>query len=184
MGRLDAPRHAEKYVVDQFRKVLTTRTLITLHLFGHCDDLRNGEVIRTRACENFVLNYVAIITVSLHKVTNYSKSISLSSTIPIAKMDREQRIAQHDAIKTQLQTLTNAVNAYSTTFEKNSSSDDLAAIGKISECQVTMAESVKQMQSAIYGPLNMVMLHYEEVSFFPSCCEATVRAGPDLGLWK
>ena len=79
-------------------------------------------------------------------------------------MDREQRIAQHDAIKTQLQTLTDAVNAYSTTFEKNSSSEDLAAIGQISECQVTMAESVKQMQSAIYGPLNMVMLHYEEVS--------------------
>ncbi|KFY73693.1 hypothetical protein V499_06221 [Pseudogymnoascus sp. VKM F-103] len=77
-------------------------------------------------------------------------------------MDREQRIAQHNAIKTQLKTLTDAVNAYSATFEKNSSSDDLAAIGEISQCQVTMTESVKQMQSAIYGPLNMVMLHYEE----------------------
>jgi hypothetical protein len=81
-------------------------------------------------------------------------------------MDREQRIAQHDAIKTQLKTLTDAVNAYSATFEKNSSSDDLAAIGEISQCQVTMTESVKQMQSAIYGPLNMVMLHYEEVSLY------------------
>ncbi|RDL36122.1 Uncharacterized protein BP5553_06734 [Venustampulla echinocandica] len=77
-------------------------------------------------------------------------------------MDRKQMIAQHNAIKSQLQTLTNAVDAYSTMFEKNSSSDDLAAVGEISQCQVTMAESVKQMQSAIYGPLNMVMLHYEE----------------------
>jgi hypothetical protein len=81
-------------------------------------------------------------------------------------MDREQRITQHNAIKAQLKTLTDAVNAYSATFEKNSSSDDLAAIGEISQCQVTMTESVKQMQSAIYGPLNMVMLHYEEVSLY------------------
>jgi hypothetical protein len=84
-------------------------------------------------------------------------------------MDKEQMIAHHNAIKAQLKTLTKAVNAYSTTFEKNYLSDDLTAIGEISQCHVTMTESVKQMQSAIYGPLNMVMLHYEEVRLgFPA----------------
>lgn len=78
-------------------------------------------------------------------------------------MDRKQIIAQHDAIKANLQTLTESVQAYSATFEKNISSDDLDAVGQISQCQVTMMENVKQMQSVIYGPLNMVMLHYEEV---------------------
>ena len=78
-------------------------------------------------------------------------------------MDREQMIAQHKAIKSNLQALTDAVAAYSTTFEKNILSDDLDAVGQISQCQVEMVENVKQMQSAIYGPLNMVMLHYEEV---------------------
>ncbi|OAQ65236.2 O-methyltransferase [Pochonia chlamydosporia 170] len=77
-------------------------------------------------------------------------------------MDREQMIAQHNAIKSNLRTLTDAVEAYSSTFEKNISSDDLEAVGQISQCQVAMVENVKQMQSAIYGPLNMVMLHYEE----------------------
>src|SRR5690554_106727 len=96
-------------------------------------------------------------------------------------MDREQRIAQHNAIKAQLQTLTDAVNAYSATFEKNSSSDDLEAIGQISQCQVTMTESVKQMQSAIYGPLNMVMLHYEEVRLrFPAFFKVIMRDGADF----
>ena len=78
-------------------------------------------------------------------------------------MDRKQMIAQHKAIKSELQTLNDAVEAYSSTFEKNFLSDDLEAVGQISQCQVAMADSVKQMQSAIYGPLNMVMLHYEEV---------------------
>lgn len=78
-------------------------------------------------------------------------------------MDREQMIAQHNAIKSNLQALTDAVEAYSSTFEKNILSDDLEAVGQISQCQVAMVENVKQMQSAIYGPLNMVMLHYEEV---------------------
>ncbi|KAK2756393.1 hypothetical protein FQN54_005285 [Arachnomyces sp. PD_36] len=77
-------------------------------------------------------------------------------------MDREQRIAQHDAIKSNLRALTDAVEEYSSTFEKNISSDDLEAVGQISQRQVAMVENVKQMQSAIYGPLNMVMLHYEE----------------------
>jgi hypothetical protein len=78
-------------------------------------------------------------------------------------MDREQIIAQHDAIKSTLRAFTEAVEAYSSTVEKNILSDDLEAVGQISQCQVVMMENVKQMQSAIYGPLNMVMLHYEEV---------------------
>lgn len=78
-------------------------------------------------------------------------------------MDRAQITKQHDAIKSNLRTLTDAVEAYSTAFEKNITSDDLEAVGQISQCQVTLMEQVKQMQSAIYGPLNMVMLHYEEV---------------------
>lgn len=78
-------------------------------------------------------------------------------------MNREQIIAQHDAIKSNLRALTDAVEAYSSTFQKNALSDDLEAVGQISQCQVVMMENVKQMQSAIYGPLNMVMLHYEEV---------------------
>jgi hypothetical protein len=78
-------------------------------------------------------------------------------------MNREQMIAQHNAIKCNLRSLTDAVAAYSSTFEKSILSDDLEAVGQISQCQVVMVENVKQMQSAIYGPLNMVMLHYEEV---------------------
>lgn len=99
-------------------------------------------------------------------------------------MDKEQRIAQHNAIKAQLQSLTEAVDAYSGTFEKNISSDDLEAIGQISQCQVAMVERVKQMQSAIYGPLNMIMLHYEEVRpYLPSCSKSIVRTEADIGWW-
>lgn len=78
-------------------------------------------------------------------------------------MDKEQITKQHDAIKSNLRALNNAVETYSATFETNISSDDLEAVGQISQCQVALMETVKQMQSAIYGPLNMVMLHYEEV---------------------
>lgn len=81
-------------------------------------------------------------------------------------MNREQITAQHEAIKANLQALTDTVNSYSSTFEKNIASDDLEAVGQISQCQVAMMEQVKQIQSVIYGPLNMVMLHYEEVSPF------------------
>ncbi|KAJ6780479.1 hypothetical protein PWT90_08423 [Aphanocladium album] len=77
-------------------------------------------------------------------------------------MDKEQIKKQHDAIKSNLQTLNNAVEAYSATFETNINSNDLEAVGQISQCQVALMETVKQMQSVIYGPLNMVMLHYEE----------------------
>lgn len=78
--------------------------------------------------------------------------------------------AQLNAIKSNLRVLTDAVDTYSATFEKNIVSDDLEAVGQISECQVAMVESVKQMQSAIYGPLNMVMLHYEEVWVIHDVC--------------
>ena len=89
-------------------------------------------------------------------------------------MDKEQIIKQHDAIKSHLRALNNAVEAYSSTFEKNISSEDLEAVGQISQCQVAMMETVKQMQSAIYGPLNMVMLHYEEVQSIPLACHKHV----------
>lgn len=78
-------------------------------------------------------------------------------------MNREQQTAQHDAIKSNLQALIDTVQAYSSIMERNTSSDDLETVGQISQCQVVMMENVKQMQSVIYGPLNMVMLHYEEV---------------------
>lgn len=76
---------------------------------------------------------------------------------------------QHIAIKKNLQELTATVEAYSDTFELNASSDDLSAMGQISQRHVKMIESVKQMQSAIYGPLNMIMLHFEEVGFMSQC---------------
>lgn len=86
-------------------------------------------------------------------------------------MDNTQKTAQYNAIKSQIQILNNAVNTYLATFEENSSSEDLVAVGKISQCQVIMIETVKQMQSAIYGPLNMVMLHYEEVRLHCCTCQ-------------
>ncbi|KAG0650292.1 O-methyltransferase afvC [Hyphodiscus hymeniophilus] len=76
-------------------------------------------------------------------------------------MDTKQMMQeQYVAIKANLEELTAAVNAYSAVFEKHASSDDLAT--QISQFQVRMLESVKQMQSAVYGPLNMVMIHFEE----------------------
>lgn len=88
-------------------------------------------------------------------------------------MNREQQIAQRDAIKSSLQTLIDAAQAYSSALERSTSSDDLETVGQISQCQVAMMENVKQMQSVIYGPLNMVMLHYEEVQppFSLTCCK-------------
>ncbi|KAF8851799.1 o-methyltransferas-like protein [Acephala macrosclerotiorum] len=69
---------------------------------------------------------------------------------------------QHAAIKSNLAQLTAAVDSYSTTFEKNISLNDPAALGEIAQCQVKMLDSVKQMQSAVYGPINMVTLNFEE----------------------
>lgn len=68
------------------------------------------------------------------------------------------------AIKANFEEFTAAVNEYSAIFEQNASLDDLSAVGEISQYHVKMLQSVKQMQSAVYGPLNMIMLHYEEVS--------------------
>ena len=70
---------------------------------------------------------------------------------------------QHDAIKETLTALEDAVHSYSATFEKSASSEDLSAVSQISQAHVEMVKRVKQMQSAVYGPLNMVMLHFEEV---------------------
>ncbi|KAG9241142.1 o-methyltransferas-like protein [Calycina marina] len=69
---------------------------------------------------------------------------------------------QHDAVKRNLKELIAAVEAYSASFSRNASSENLTSRGDISQQHVKMLESVKQMQSAVYGPLNMVMLHYEE----------------------
>lgn len=75
---------------------------------------------------------------------------------------------QHIAIKANLEHFTAIANEYSAVFERNASSDDLSAVGEISQCHVRLLESVKQLQSAVYGPLNMIMLHYEEVSHLAS----------------
>lgn len=81
-----------------------------------------------------------------------------------AKMDiNEMMRDQHATIKLNLARLTAAVDSYSTIFEQNEFSEDLSAVGEISQSHVEMVESVKQMQSAVYGPLNMIMLHFEEV---------------------
>lgn len=79
-------------------------------------------------------------------------------------MDSCQLLAQRQAIESQLQSLTDVVNSYFETFDRYHPSTDLKAVGHLSKSQVMMVEGVKQMQSAIYGPLNMVMLHYEEVT--------------------
>ena len=71
---------------------------------------------------------------------------------------------QYVVLKANFQQLTAAVNAYSAIFEKNGSSDDLSEIGEISQCHVKLLQKVKQMQSAVYGPLNMILLHFEEAS--------------------
>lgn len=85
-------------------------------------------------------------------------------SIFVVNMDAEQLKAQSVAIKNQLQNVTRAVEEYLQTFEACPSEADLGSMGRLSQCQVDMVDNVKQLQSAIYGPLNMVMLHYEEVS--------------------
>jgi hypothetical protein len=84
---------------------------------------------------------------------------------------------QHLTIKANLAELTEVVNTYSTTFENNESNVDIAAVAKLSECHVKMLESVKQMQSAVYGPLNMIMLHFEEV-----CLSTKETSSTPIGL--
>ena len=79
-------------------------------------------------------------------------------------MNQEEKTAQAKAIQTHLQRTTDAINEYLATLQNDTSSTDLASAGRLSSCQVSMTENVKQLQSAIYGPLNMVMLHYEEVN--------------------
>ncbi|CZR66315.1 related to O-methyltransferase B [Phialocephala subalpina] len=85
---------------------------------------------------------------------------------------------QHAAVKSTLAQLTAAVEGYSTTFEKNISLNDPAAMGEIAQCQVKMLDNVKQMQSAVYGPLNMVTLNFEE--FFRS---GSLRALLEMGVF-
>jgi hypothetical protein len=76
---------------------------------------------------------------------------------------RAMMAQQHAAIKSSLQVLTAAVDAYSDTYEKITGTDGATAMGDLSLHHVKMTESVKQMQSAVYGPVNMVTLHFEEV---------------------
>lgn len=77
-------------------------------------------------------------------------------------MNQEQKLAQAEAIRTQLRQTTDAVNSYLAIYKENQDSTELEAAGKVSDSHVLMIENVKQLQSAIYGPLNMVVLHYEE----------------------
>lgn len=80
-------------------------------------------------------------------------------------MDIKQIIRdQQTTVKDSFQKFATDVNAYLAMVEKHAFLDDLSAVGQISQCHMTMVESVKQMQSAAYGPLNMIMLHFEEVS--------------------
>lgn len=72
-------------------------------------------------------------------------------------------VQQHTAIKASLQELNAAVDLYSGTFEKMATSDDPAVMGELSSHQVKMTESVNKMKSSVYGPLNMVTAHFEEV---------------------
>jgi hypothetical protein len=74
---------------------------------------------------------------------------------------------QHVAIKSSLKELTALVDVYSETYDKSVALDDAAAMGALSLHQVKMTESVKQMQSVIYGPINMMTLHFEEVRIKP-----------------
>ena len=80
-------------------------------------------------------------------------------------MNQAEKRAQAIAIRENLQKTSAAVEEYLTIFDQNKTSTDLGSAGQISDCHAVMIENVKQLQSAIYGPLNMVMLHYEEVSF-------------------
>lgn len=66
-------------------------------------------------------------------------------------------------IKASLQELTTLIESYSTKFG-HSSLDDPADVGEIAQSYVEMLQSVKQMQSAVYGPINMVTLQFEEAS--------------------
>jgi len=80
-------------------------------------------------------------------------------------MDFKSMMAQqHFAIKASLKNLTAAVDAYSVVYEKSETSADPSIMGDLSLLHVKMIETVKQMQSAVYGPLNMMTLHFEEVS--------------------
>ncbi|KUJ20824.1 o-methyltransferase-like protein [Mollisia scopiformis] len=93
-------------------------------------------------------------------------------------MDIKQIMTQqHLAIIANLQELTAAVGAYSTKFESSVSVDDPVAMGELAQSHVDMLGSVKQMQSAVYGPINMVTLHFEE--FFRS---AAFRSLLEMGV--
>lgn len=70
---------------------------------------------------------------------------------------------QHAEIKASLAELNTVVNTYSATFDKMTPSDDPAIMAQLSMQQVKMTETVNQMQSAVYGPVNMMNKHFEEV---------------------
>lgn len=79
------------------------------------------------------------------------------------QMNPAAMVAQQNiAIKENLRELTAAVDAYSTACEKNATAGK--SDGELEQSHVKLMTSVKQMRSAIYGPMNMVTSHFEEVT--------------------
>lgn len=70
---------------------------------------------------------------------------------------------QNVAIKATLQKLTAAVEAYSAICEKNTTLAGLSQAGEVAQSHVKLMNSMKEMKTAVYGPMNMVTAHFEEV---------------------
>lgn len=73
---------------------------------------------------------------------------------------------QNAAIKSDLAELNAMVENYFSVFESNPILSDPSQAGAVAKSHVELMRCVKKMKSTVYGPVNNVLAHFEDVGFF------------------
>jgi len=71
---------------------------------------------------------------------------------------------QNAAVKATLQELTAAAEEFSSVCEQNAELAGVSEAGKVAQSHLKLMNSMQKMRAAVYGPMNMVTAHFEEVS--------------------
>jgi hypothetical protein len=78
-------------------------------------------------------------------------------------MDLAMLQKQNAAIKSDLAELNAMVEKYFSVFESNPTLSDPSQAGAVAKSHVELMQCVKKMKSTVYGPVNNVLAHFEEV---------------------
>lgn len=82
----------------------------------------------------------------------------------IFNMDKETATRQIAAITQALEDVTKDLKAYASVIENGSDGKDLESIGKVSQSHTDLVASVRSLNRAARGPVDMIFAQIENVS--------------------